>query len=90
LAWFAAAPLALLMLGALLVRDGRGIGSTESIAYLAVVALGVALRYLDIFRYGGATVQGTPASRDDWHRYRVRFPAIALAGWLAALWLGEQ
>lgn len=89
LVWLVAAPLTLLMLGAVVARNGSGAWSAESISYWAVVVVAVAVRYLDIFRYRGETMDGAPASREDWRRYRVRFPVLALAGWSAALFMGE-
>lgn len=86
--WLVVAPLALLMLGAVVARDGNGVWSPESMAYLAIIVVSLAVRYIDIFRYGGQTLSGQPASREDWRRYRVRFPALALAGLSAALILG--
>jgi len=88
-AWMMAAPLTLLILAAVLARGGRGPWSLESIAYLGVVLATLAVRYLDIFRYGGQTKDGAPASKADWRRYLVGFPAVALVGWGAALFLGE-
>jgi hypothetical protein len=89
IAWLIAAPLTLLMLGAIIARDGDGARSSESIAYWAVVALALVVRYLDIFKYAGVTVNGEPASGKDWRRYRLSFPALAVAGWCLALVLGE-
>ena len=72
--WLVAAPLALLMLGAVVARNGGGALSKESIAYWAVVLVALVVRYVDIFRYRGETMEGAPASREDWRRYSLRFP----------------
>ena len=90
LAWVMAAPVALLALGVSLARNGSGAWSIESALYWAVVAVAITMRYLDIFRYQGETTQGKPASREDWRRYSLGLPAVALAAWSAALFLGEE
>jgi len=89
LVWLVAAPLGLLMLGAVVARDGQGVWSIESGAYWAVVVLALGVRYLDVVRFQGQTVDGKPASKQDWRRYGLRFPLLALAGWAAAIVLGE-
>lgn len=89
IAWLLAAPLTLLMLGAVVARNGGGVWAPASLAYWAIVIVALAVRYVDIFRYRGQTMEGTPASRDDWRRYRLRFPLVALLGWAAAIWMGE-
>jgi hypothetical protein len=87
--WLLGAPLALLVLGAVVARNGNGVLSAESFAYWLVVPVALAVRYVDIFRYGGATMEGEPASRKDFRQYCLRLPVLALIGWSAAVWMGE-
>lgn len=88
LGWLMIAPVALVALGAVVARNGSGPWSVESVVYWTVVVVAMAVRYVDIFRFRGETMDGAPASREDWRRYRLRFPALALAGWSAALFVG--
>jgi hypothetical protein len=87
--WLTAAPLSLLLLGVLIARKGNGALSAESIAYWVIVMVALGVRYLDIVRFRGETIDGAPASQQDWRRYRVRLPAVALVAWAAALWIAE-
>ena len=83
-----AANLALLVFAVLILRDGRGPLSTPSIAYWVAVASAIGLRYWEVTRFDGATLDGKPASKKHWVRYTTRLLPLALVGWLAALALG--
>lgn len=87
LGWLIVAPLGLLVLGVSLAKNGAGAMSVESILYWLVAAMAVVIRYIDVFRHQGQTLQGKPASDKDWRRYSISLGAVALAGWCAAVWL---
>jgi hypothetical protein len=87
LAWLVVAPIALLLVGGSIARDGSGPWSIESLLFWAVVVAAVAIRYVDVVRMQGETVKGNPASREDWRRYSVKLSVVALALWSAAVWL---
>ena len=83
-----ASNLALLVFGVLILRDGKGPLSMQSIAYWVAAAGAIGLRYLEVTRLDGTTLDGKPASRKHWVRYTTRLLPIAVLGWLAALALG--
>ncbi|MDD5676390.1 MAG: hypothetical protein PHW60_00180 [Kiritimatiellae bacterium] len=49
--------------------------------WLSVLAM-IAVRYVDIHRYGGATATGEPATTAHWRRYAIRLTAGALVAWI--------
>jgi hypothetical protein len=74
--WMLAGNAALYLL-ALAIAQQRQQASTKDVAFFAVVASLILVRYLDIAWLGGATASGKPASLGDWYRYVAgcfRFP----------------
>lgn len=86
--WLVVAPVALLGLAASLAKTGAGPLSAASAVYWAVAAGALLVRYLDIFRFQGETVDGKPASRADWRGFAIRLVAVAVVLWAAALGVG--
>jgi hypothetical protein len=52
-------------------------------AYWGVVALLAGARHLDIARFGGTTVEGTPAAIQHFRRYALGLLFAAAALWIA-------
>lgn len=86
-AWLIGAPVALLTLAALIVRDSAGPLDIYSALYGGTVLAALGLRYVDIVRFNGLTTSGEPATLADYRRYVLRFCAFALALWLAVTML---
>jgi hypothetical protein len=83
-----ASNVALLVIAALIARDGAGVLSIASGVFWATVALASGLHYLEVKRLDGATLAGKPATVGSWRRYSLRLVAIAAAMWTLALVLG--
>lgn len=86
--WLVVAPIALLGLAATLAKSGAGPVSGVSAAYWVVAGGALVVRYLDIFRFQGETVDGKPASRADWRGFALRLVIVAVGVWAAALGIG--
>lgn len=90
LAWFAAGPFALVVFALRIAQ--RGDFSGLDAAYWLVVAAVLALRWLDISRFGGLTREGEAATLRDWQRHALLLTLVAGAGWALAhaghRWLG--
>lgn len=78
--WMAAGNLALLGL-ILSIANGDGFTLLDGL-YWAVVAALVSTRYVDIVRFGGLTVDGTPATKEHFRRYTAWLALVALALWI--------
>lgn len=52
--------------------------------YWAVVVLVIAMRYVDITRFGGQTAYGEPATRRVWVKYAVGMAVVSAAIWAIA------
>ncbi len=57
--------------------------SVADVIYAATVPLMVAVRYLDISRYGGTTAYGEPATMKHFVKYAVALVAGAAIVWVA-------
>lgn len=78
--WMAIANLGLLVL-ILSISSQNGFTVLDGV-YWVIVAAGVGARYVDITRFAGLTVDGTPASMTDFHSYAVRWFLVALGLWI--------
>jgi len=79
--WMVAGNLALLALILSIFRQG-GFSFLDAIYWLVVGAL-AATRYVDIRRFAGMTVHGTPATMTDFRRYGARLLIVATGLWVA-------
>ena len=84
--WMAIGNIALLAIAWFILAQRRF--SLLDVAYWAVVALVVGARHLDIARYGGSTVSGTPATAQDFRRYALVMLLAAAVLWAATHALG--
>jgi hypothetical protein len=85
------------VLGILLVfiaqRKGFVLGFIDALFALTVLVL-IGLRWLDVSRLNGQTVEAEPATLAHWRRYALGLAGVALMCWLAAKlvsglgWLG--
>ncbi len=66
------------------IAKSRPAFSSFDLAYWAVFASLIAVRYVDVTRLGGSTAEGTPATRAHWRRYSAVLSAICVAAWAAA------
>lgn len=88
--WMLAGNVVLYLLALAIVQHGQQ-ASTRDVAFFAVVASLILVRYLDITRLGGATGSGGPASLGDWYRYVACLLPLSLAVWITAramAWIG--
>lgn len=84
--WMAIGNVALLAIAWFILAERRF--SLLDVLYWAVLALVIGARHLDIARYGGSTVSGTPATARDFHRYALVVLLAAAVLWAAAHGLG--
>lgn len=64
------------------ISTQQGFGLLDAVYWLVVVALATA-RYLEITRYRGQTLEGTPATRHHFQRYALWLFLVALALWIS-------
>ncbi|GEM_PF-5189742 len=87
LAWLLLGPAALFFTAAR-VADGRGPHRLDAdLAFFAVAAAMVALRYLDVTRLDGQRANGQRATRQDFRRYALLVTVVAVLVWGAATWI---
>jgi hypothetical protein len=89
--WMLAGNAILYLLALTIVQQGHRRASTTDVAFFAVVASLILVRYLDIAWLGGATASGKPASLGDWYRYVAWLLPLSLAVWIIARatgWIG--
>jgi hypothetical protein len=90
LCWMLAGNAALFGMAAWVSQQQAGSVSLADAAYWGVVVLLIAIRYLDIARFHGMTVEGEPATLAHWRRYAIVLTVVALGGWLLAHALGHR
>ena len=91
LAWMVFGNAALVVFAIVIARGEAFSLSWPDAAFWAVVAFVLAVRYLDIRRFGGLTAEGQPVSIHHWRRYALLYPAAALSLWAVAhglAWMG--
>jgi len=71
------------LVGATIAKSGPRLSSID-IAYWAVVASILAVRYLDVAYLHGTTADGAPATMAHWRRHAGILTLCAAAGWAAA------
>lgn len=89
--WMLAGNAILYLLALTIVQQGHRRASTTDVAFFAVVASLILVRYLDIAWLRGATASGKPASLGDWYRYVAWLLPLSLAVWIiarATAWIG--
>lgn len=57
---------------------------TTDVLFLSIAIGVVAVRYLDIMRFGGETADGEPATFAHWRRYAIAMASISFAVWVLA------
>jgi hypothetical protein len=82
--WMGAGTVALLLLTALIAQKEALSLTLFDLGLWVVAAAMVAVRYLDISRLRGQTIEGQPATLADWRKYSVSLAVVTLALWIAA------
>ncbi|OGV66422.1 MAG: hypothetical protein A3K19_27790 [Lentisphaerae bacterium RIFOXYB12_FULL_65_16] len=82
--WMIAAYPLLFFLATGIYRKGPWAFSALDIAYVLVVALLLAARFVDIRSYRGLTSEGEPATMAHWRRFSLMTCIAGLLLWLAA------
>lgn len=80
--WTAVGNLALLAL-IYSISTRQGFSLLDAVYWLVVAALATA-RYLEITRYRGQTLEGTPATLKHFRRYALWLGVVALALWIGS------
>jgi hypothetical protein len=78
--WTVAGNLALLAM-VFSISTQQGFTLFDGVYWVVVTAL-VGARYLEITRFGGLTVEGTPATMTHFRRYATRLFLVALGLWV--------
>lgn len=78
--WMVAGNLALFALTLTIFNQG-GFSLLDGVYWLVVVAL-AASRYIDIRRFAGPTIHGTPATVVDFRRYGIQLVIVATGLWI--------
>jgi len=74
-----------LLLCAKVISDGAAYAlGPADLVFWAIIVLLMAVRYLDIRRFGGLTAWGQPASLGHWRRYAALLLIFALLLWFSA------
>lgn len=84
LGWMAVGNLVLLPLLIFIMREGRWTLGGKDLAFWLVVAAVLALRYIDLTRFGGRQVDGSPATPGLFKVYTLRFVGTWLVLWALA------
>jgi len=84
LGWMLGGNLVLLALVLLIMREGRWSLSGKDALFFGVIAVVLALRYVDLTRFGGKQVDGTPAPPGLFKSYAPKFVGTWLALWAVA------
>ncbi|MGH2373237.1 MAG: hypothetical protein ACRDIC_07110 [bacterium] len=79
--WMAFGNLALLVL-ILSISSRHGFTLLDGLYWVVVTAL-ASVRYIDITRFAGLTVDGTPATKHHFRRYATWLFVVAMALWIA-------
>ena len=91
LCWFVLGNIALLITAKVISSHRNSFLSWADLIFWLIVPAVIAVRYFDITRMGGRTVDGKPATMRHWRRYSVMFSAVCLLLWalahvLARIW----
>jgi hypothetical protein len=81
LGWMLVGHAALVLCAALIAQHTRSFLSPADLAFWAVAALTIGVRYLDIRKFAAQTVMGEPATMAHWRRYALMLVGVALVLW---------
>ena len=82
--WMAVGNAALFMLAVTIAQKEALSLSVYDLAFWLVPVVVIVVRFIDITRLGGKTVDAEPATLAHWRRYALGLVAVAVALWLAA------
>jgi len=81
--WFFVGPIAILLMLWALLDTGSPTVSSYDLVFFGLVAMTVGCRWLEQRSGQATTVEGTPATWNDFRAYLIGFPIVALTAWLA-------
>ena len=90
LTWFFIGPLALLLLLLRIVEAGTGWATVLDFVYFAMLAVIEGARWVDQRSGQSTTSTGEPSTWEDFRRWAVVFPLVALAAWIGANLIGNH
>ena len=73
-----------------IVRAGTGWATVLDFVFFVVVAAMVFARWVEQRSGQGATMSGEPSTWEDFRRYAIRLPLLAIALWIVANVLGNH
>ena len=88
--WFLLGPLLLLVILMSIVRTGTGWLTALDVAFLVVVAAMILGRWVDQRSGQGTTMTGEPLRWEDFRRYAILLPPLAVGLWILANVLGNH
>ncbi len=84
LVWAAVIPMTMFQ-AAMKVAEGRPLVGMPAVVLLITAAIvAVIVRWIDVTRLNGMTIEGEPATMTDWRRYSVAVLAVTAGLWLLA------
>lgn len=85
--WMAIGNAGLLFLAVFIAQNASGWRlSWRDGAFVCLVVMLAVARFVDVTRLDGQTVEGKPATVNDWRRYAALLAGAAAVMWLAAHW----
>jgi hypothetical protein len=79
----------LLVIAAVMLRDGQGAFSLHSLAFWMLTALLIVARRVDLVAFDGGAVAGEYGKAPSLRRYALMLVVVAAALWTAAVALGS-
>jgi hypothetical protein len=90
LTWFFLGPMTLLLLLMGIVEAGTGWATVLDVVYFAILAAIVGARWFDQRSGQSTTSTGEPSTWEDFRRWAVVFPLVAVAAWIGANLIGNH
>ena len=88
--WYLIGPLFLLITLLCIVRAGTGWATVLDVLFFVGVAAMFVARWADQRSGQGTTMSGEPSTWEDFRRYAIRLPLVAIALWIVANMLGNH
>lgn len=84
LGWIAGGNVLLLIVTVLILQERQWTLTAKDLAFWAVVAIVIILRYVDIRRFHGTTMEGEPATLRHFARYMMGVLGVSTILWILA------
>ena len=88
--WYLLGPLFLFLILLAIVRAGTGWATALDFVFFIGVAVAVFCRWVEQRSGQAVTMSGEPSTWEDFRRYAIRFPLLAVALWIVANVLGNH